>query len=297
MRRFAFILAFAFSTKVAGLCLAGTQINPTDLPPSPFSLPASTEPQSASYSRDAAAALKIHAASTNAAVQKTLGEIRAMKEQLAAQEKTARQKDPLLLTCDQFIEKTHDWVMEKHHAEMETESAFFFSTNPAEAGERRKLESDLTRMMELLMFHELGGNTNFAPLQKSLYAIVEQFSRQDTNASSRQDICRYWWFDRFIGFPDTNRPAADCSFTNLQTQIGRRYDLLVAGLTKIQRDKNIPPEAIAGLKYGHLYRTLDGMCEVYLEARTPPELQKLRENLHRKIIDLSWLERQPPNAH
>lgn len=291
MRRFACILAFVFSMKLAGLCLAGTQINPTDLPPSPFSLPATTEPQSASYSRDATAALKIHAASTNAAVQKTLGEIRAMKEQLAAQEKIAWQADPLLLTCDQFIEKTHDWVMQKHQAEMMAESAFFYSTNPVAAGELRKFESDLTRMVELILFHELAGNTNFAPLQNSLFAIAAQFSRQDTNASSRQDICRYWWFDRFIGFSDTNRPAADCSFTNLQTQISRRYDLLVAGLAKIQREKNIPPEAIAGLKYGHLYRTLDGMCEVYLEVRTPPELQKLREDLRRKIIDLSWLEK------
>ena len=282
---------------LAGLPGALAQPNPTDLPPSPFSLPASTEPQSASYSRDAARALELHVASTNAAVQKALGEIRNLKEQLASLEKTAWQKDPLLLTCDKFIEQTHDWVVAKHHAEMAAESAYFFSTNPVEAGQLRKLESDLTRMVELILFKELGGNTNFSPLQISLYEIAEQFSRQTTNASSRQDICRYWWFDRFIGFPDTNRPAGDCSFTNLQTQIGRRYEFLVAGLAKIQRDKNIPPEALAGLKYGHLYRTLDGMCEVYLEARTPPELQKLREDLRRKIIDLSWLEKEPPYAH
>ena len=285
------------SAWLAGLACAPAQINPTDLPPSPFSLPATTEPQSATYSRDAARVLELNAASTNAAVQKSLGEIRGMKEKLASLEKTAWQKDPLLLTCDQFIEKTHDWVMAKHHAEMQAELDYFSTTNPAEAEERRKLESGLTHMLEMILFHELGGNTNYARLQKSLYEIVEQFSRQTTNASSRQDICRYWWFDRFIGFPDTNRPAGDCSFTNLQTQIGRRYDLLVAGLTKIQRENNIPPAAIAGLKYGHLYRTLDGMCEVYLEARTPPELQKLREDLRRKIIDLSWLEKEPPYAH
>jgi len=99
-------------------------------------------------------------------------------------------------------------------------------------------------------------------------------------------------FDRFIGFPDTNRPAGDCSFTNLETQISRRYELLVAGLAKVQRDKNIPPEAVAGLKYGHLYRTLDGMCEVYLEVRTPAEVQKLREELSRKFVDLSWADQQ-----
>jgi hypothetical protein len=182
--------------------------------------------------------------------------------------------------------------MANHHAEMEAAMTYFFSTNDqATVESRRRLASDLTRMLELILFHELAGNTNFAPLQKSLYEIVEQFSRQATNASSRQDICGYWWFDRFIGFPDTNRPTGNCSFTNLQTQIGRRHELLVAGLAKMQRDKNVPPAALAGLKYGQLYRTLDGMCEVYLDVRTPPELQKLREDLRRKIIDLSWLEK------
>lgn len=281
---------------LAGLTAAPAQINPTDLPPSPFSLPAATEPQSASFSRDAVAALEMHAASTNAAVQKTLGEIRELKQKLAAQEKIAWQNDPLLLTCDQFIEKTHDWVMKKHHAEMAAESAFFYSTNPAEASARRKLESDLTRMIEMILFHELGGNTNYAPLQKTLYEILGEVFKQNTNATTGPDLYAYWRFDRFIGYPDTNRPTRDHSFTNLQAQIGRRYDLLVAGLAKIQQERNIPPEAIAGLKYGDLYRTLDGMCEVYLEIRTPPELQKLREDLRRKIIDLSWLEKEPPHA-
>jgi hypothetical protein len=241
--------------------------------------------------------MDFHAASTNAAVQKTLGEVREMTETLAAQEKIAWQKGPLLLTCDQFIEKTHDWVMAKHHAEMEAEAAYFYSTNPAEAGSRRKLESDLTRMMELILFHELGENTNYAKLQKSVYDILGQVSEQNTNANTGPDLFAYWRFDRFIGCPDTNRPSENHSFTNLQAQINRRYDLLVAGLAKIQREKNIPAEALAGLKYGELYRTLDGMCEVYLEARTPPELQKLREELRRKIIDLSWLEKQQLHAH
>src|ERR1039457_6494474 len=79
------------------------QIIPTDLPPSPFSLPASTEPQSARYLRDATRALELHAASTNAAVKQLMGEIRDMKQKLADLEAEAWRKDPLLLTCDQFI--------------------------------------------------------------------------------------------------------------------------------------------------------------------------------------------------
>lgn len=291
MRSFSFSLVLC--AWLAGLVGARAQTNPTDFPPSPYSLPASTVPHSAWYSRDAGRALELHAASTNAAVQKALGEIRDMKEQLASLEKTAWQNDPLLLGCDQFIEKTHDWVMAKHHAEMAAGTRYFFSTNDTATVEpRRRLESDLTRMMEMILFHELGANTNFAPLQKTLYEIIETAFKQNTNANHGPDLFIYWRFDRFIGYADTNRPSGDHSYTNLQAQISRRYDLLVAGLAKIQREKNIPAEAVAGLKYGDLYRTLDGMCEVYLEVRTPPELQKLREDLRRKIIDLSWLE--PP---
>jgi hypothetical protein len=280
------------SAWLAGSPVVLAQTNPTDLPPSPFSLPAATEPQSASYSRDAARALELHAATTNAAVKKLLGEIRDMKQRLAVLETNAWQTDPLLLTCDQYIEKAHGWVMEKHGDELGAGMTYFLSTNDqATVGSRRKLESDLTRLMDMILFKELGGNTNFAPLQKSLYQIFEDVYQQNTNATARPDIYAYWWFDRFIGYPDTNRPTGNYSFTNLQAQINQRYDLLTAGLARIQQEKNIPAEALAGLKYGHLYRTLDGMCEVYLEVRTPPELQKLREDLRRKIIDLSWLEK------
>jgi hypothetical protein len=169
---------------------------------------------------------------------------------------------------------------------------FFFSTNDqATVESRRRMESDLTRMMDFVLFKELGDNTNFAPLQKSLYGILEEVFKQNTNNTARPDLFRYWWFDRFIGYPDTNRPVADGSFTNLQVQVGKRYEFILAGIAKFQQQKNIPTEVVAGLKYGHLYRTLDGMCEAYLETRTPPELQKLREDLRHQIIDLSWLEK------
>jgi hypothetical protein len=119
------------------------QINPLDLPPSPFSLPASTEPQSAWYLRDATRALELHAASANAAVQQLLGETGGMKQKLTALEAEAWQKDPMLLTCDQFIEKTHDWVMDKHQAEMDAEARYFFavtnSPKPGNAGNWRAI--------------------------------------------------------------------------------------------------------------------------------------------------------------
>jgi hypothetical protein len=270
---------------------APAQTNPLELPPSPFSLPSSTELQSFWYERDAARALELHAASTNAAVQNALKEIRETKEKLAVMETNTWQKDPMLLLCDRFIEKTHDWVMEKHHAELDAEADFFFSTNDTKTVEsRRRLHSDLTRMMDMILLNELADNTNFAPIQRAVYDSVERIVQTATNAS-KPDVFQYWRFDRFIGYPGTNRPVANNSYTNLQPQIHKRYDLLVAGIAKIQQQQNIPAQAVAGIKYGHLYRTLDGLCETYLDINTPPELQKLREDLRRKIIDLSWLDK------
>ncbi len=269
------------------------QINPMDLPPSPFSLPASTEPQSASYLRDAGRALELHAASTNATVKQLLGEIRDMKQRLVVLETNAWQKDPLLLTCDRYIEKTHEWVMEKHHAEMEAETRYFFgSTNQPEAGERQKLENDLSHMMHLILLKELGDNTNFAPLLKSTFDNLEMLRKMNTNSVSHPErqYYPYWQSDRLIGYRLTRPPALTNSFAEILKEIGKRYALLTAKVAQIRREQNIPLAAVAGVKYGDLYRMLDGAAEMYLDCRTPPEVRKLREDLSRKFVDLSWLD-------
>ena len=78
---------------------------------------------------------------------------------------------------------------------------------------------------------------------------------------------------------------------NFQKTKGTNYDVALAREAQIQRENNIPPAALAGVKYGYLYRMLDGAAEMYLDCRTPPEIQKLREDLRRKFIDLSWRDK------
>ena len=270
------------------------QTNPLDLPPSPFSLPASAEPQSAWYLRDATRALELHAASTNAAVIQLLGEIRDMKQKLTDMEAEAWRKDPMLLTCDQFIEKTHDWVMAKHQAEMNAEAGYFLAvTNQPEAGERRKLENDLSQMMNLILLKELGDNTNFAPLIKSTFDNLEMIRLMDTNSVNTNSAAHpergyfpYWQQDRLIGYRRTGPLVLTNSFAEVMKEVGKRYNLALAKEAQIQRTNNIPPTALAGIKYGCLYRMLDGAAEMYLDCRTPPEVRQLREDLRRKLVDL-----------
>ena len=270
------------------------QTNPLYLPPSPFSLPASTEPQSAWYLRDAARALELRAASTNAAVMQWLGEIRDMKQKLAGLEAEAWRKDPMLLACDQFIEKAHDWVMAKHQAEMNAEAGYFLAvTNQPEAGERRKLENNLSQMMNLILLKELGDNTNFAPLIKSTFDNLEMVRLMATNSVNTNSAAHpergyfpYWQCDRLIGYRQTSPPVLTNSFAEIMKEVGKRYDLALARVAQIQRTNNIPPAALAGVKYGSLYRMLDGAAQTYLDCRTPPEVQKLREDLRSKLIGL-----------
>jgi hypothetical protein len=262
-------------------------------------LPASTEPQSAWYLRDATRALELHAANTNAAVIQLLGEIRDMKQKLADLEADAWRKDPTLLTCDQFIEKAHDWVMAKHQAEMDAEARYFLAvTNQPEAGKRRKLENDLSQIMDVILLKELGDNTNFAPVIKCTFDYREILRRVETDSVNTNSAAHperyyfpYWEHDRLIGYRQTGPLVMTNSFAEVMKEIGKRYDLALARVAQIQRTNNIPPAALAGVKYGSLYRMLDGAAQTYLDCRTPPELQKLREDLRRKLIGLPRLDK------
>jgi hypothetical protein len=223
-----------------------------------------------------------------------LGEIRDMKQKLTGLEAEAWRKDPMLLTCDQFIGKTHDWVMAKHQAEMDAAARFFLAvTNRPEAGERRTLENDLSLIMNVILLKEQGDNTNFAPLIKSTFDNLEMIRLMDTNSVNTNSATHpergyfpYWQCDRLIGYRPTSPLVLTNSFAEVMKEFGKRYDLALAREAQIQRTNNIPPAALAAFKYGSLYRMLDGAAQTYLDCRTPPEIQKLREDLRRKLVEL-----------
>jgi hypothetical protein len=51
----------------------------------------------------------------------------------------------------------------------------------------------------------------------------------------------------------------------------------------------IPADALAGLKFGELYRLLDGVAQIAVELRTPKELIDLRQKLRTQVIKLANL--------
>jgi len=270
----------------------GTEV---DFPPSPFSLPAATLPQSAQFLRDADQALAWQMATTNAVATKLAGEILELKQKLTGLETEAFQKDPLLLTCDRYIEKPHEWVRSSHAAEMNAAAQFFDATNPVTAGQLRKLQHDLSQLMELRLLKELGGNTNFAPLIKSVFDNLEMIRQLDTNAVARpeQQYYPYWQSDRLIGYHPASRPGLTNSHAVVLQEIEKRYELLGAKVTQLQQEENLPPSVVAGIRYSCLYRMLDGTAEMYLDCRTPAEVRQLREDLQRTIGELSRVKDQP----
>jgi hypothetical protein len=172
---------------------------------------------------------------------------------------------------------------------MNAEAGYFLAvTNQPEAGERRKLESDLSQIMNLILLKELADNTNFAPLIKSTFDNLEIVRLMDTNSAAHPErgYFPYWQQDRLIGYRQTSSPVLTNSFAEVMKEIGKRYDLALARVAQIQRTNNIPPAALAGVKYGCLYRMLDGAAQTYLDCRTPQELQKLREDLRSKLVGL-----------
>jgi len=270
----------------------GTEV---DFPPSPFSLPAASVPQSARLLRDADQALAWHLAATNAAGIQLQGEIRELKKKLTTLEAEAFQKDPLLLTCDRYIEKPHDWVMSRHAAEMKVAAQFFYATNPVSAGQLRNLQHDLSQLMELRLLKELGGDTNFAPLIQATFDNLEMIRQLNTNSAARPErqYYAYWQSDRLIGYHPASRPRLTNSLAAVLQEIDKREELLGAKMAKLQQEKDLPPAAVAGIRYGCLYRMLDGAAEMYLDCRTPGEVRQLREDLEHKISALSRVKESP----
>ncbi|HTJ00878.1 MAG TPA: hypothetical protein VL527_18495 [Dongiaceae bacterium] len=262
-----------------------------ELPPPPTALAAGTVPQSAWYARDAEQALKQHATSTNAAVKKLLGEIGAMKQKLTDAEAAAWQKDPMLLQCDQYIEQTHDWVMKNHAAEFGAQMAYFGATNAPNLPQRQQAASELNDLTHFILFKELSDNSDFRKYMEAAFQAMSQLRQAHPEVPSlANSYFPYWQCDRLIGYPQTAKPAPLAAFADVLRELEKRYPLCLAKVTQIQREQNIPAPVIAGLKYGNLYRMLDGAAEFYLEVRTPPALAQLREDLRHKIIELSHAE-------
>ncbi|MGO8696562.1 MAG: hypothetical protein ACLQVY_02430 [Limisphaerales bacterium] len=259
----------------------GDQSQAHDLPPVP-----STVPEPARVLAILESHADLNPASTNQTELDLVGEIKAMKGKLQEMEAATYAKDPLLRIYGQYIDTTHDWVMKYHAREFNVANQYFNSGGQTNSPEVRKGRHELIDLIDMDLYHELANHTNFAPLLKAAFeAATGKDARLGTSYARN---------DTLIGFRTATAPAPVNTFAAYAAEIELRSALVKAKLDEVQRELAVPDEVVSGWAYGDLYRMLDGMAQLYVDLRTPQELTKLREQLRRKYIDLSWL--QAPSA-
>jgi len=222
---------------------------------------------------------------TNQAEMTLIGEIKELKNNLLSLNTALNEKDPMLRVYARYVETAHDWVIKTHGREFSAANQYFSSSGTNQPSQR--VRDQVFGLIDMALYRDLASNTNFAPLLKSIFETV---GRQSPVFRSQYAYARN---DALIGFRPATPPEPVTTFEQYVGELDQRYNLILSKLEQIQNHEGIPAEAITGWRYGNLYRLLDGSAQLYVEANTPEEIQKLQQQLIQKDIALS-LRRMPP---
>lgn len=265
----------------------GAQFELRDFPPSPFDpmFSSDTFPETDPALRRLDRDVDLNAVITNQAELTLMGEIKELKSNLLSLNAALNVKDPMLRVYARYVNTAHEWVMKTHVREFDAAHQYFSSdvTNPP----AQQLRRQVVGLIDMALYRDLASNTNFAPLLKSIFETV---GRRSPDYRSLYVYPRY---DALIGFHPATPPKPATTFEEYVAELDQRYYLVLSKLEQIQNNEGIPAETIRGWMYGDLYRFLDGSAQLYVEANTPEEIQKLHQQLIQKDIALSLL-RAPP---
>ena len=261
----------------------GDQFKLRDFPPSPFEanvlgqVGPKPDPMVDNLVRD----LDLTIRSTNQLEMSLIAEITTLTNKLFTLQEAANANDPMLQVYGRYIETAHDWVMKKHGDEYWVGNRYFSSGTPSSSEQR--IRSGAIDLIDIALYKDVASNTNFAPLLKAAFETIERRLPGQLGGS-------YARADKLIDFHPSEPVKPVTTFEAYLAEISQRYDLVLAKLEQIQRDQNIPSEAITGWMYGDLYRLLDGSAQQYVMLSMPEEIGKLRQQLQRKTIELSRLQ-------
>jgi hypothetical protein len=228
----------------------------------------------------------LNAVITNQAEMTLIDEIKVLKNNLLSLNTALNEKDPMLRVYARYVETAHDWVIRIHGREFSAAHQYFSSADTNQPSQR--VHNQVVGLIDMALYRDLASNTNFAPLLKSIFETVGRRSpvyRSQYNTYARNDA--------LIGFHSATPPEPVTTFEEYVAELDQRYNLVLSKLEQIQNNEGIPAEVITGWMYGDLYRFLDGSAQLYVEANTPEEIQKLQQQLIEKVIALSLL-RMPP---
>ncbi|MEI7938240.1 MAG: hypothetical protein WCK27_16240 [Verrucomicrobiota bacterium] len=263
----------------------GEQFKLRDFPPSPFdakftaTTSLETDPALRRVDRD----VDFNAVITNQAAMALIADIKELKDKLLSLKSAVNAKDPMLRVYAQYVDTAHDWVMKAHGREFTAANQYFssYATNQT----TQLVRDRAIRLIDMALYTDLASNTNFAPLLKSTFETLSRKSPKLRSSYARNDA--------LIGFQRTAPPKPVTTWEAYVVELDQRYGLVLIKLEQIQSREAIPAEVITGSMYGDLYRTLDDSAQQYVMLNTPEEIQKLQQELIRKVIELSRLQAPP----
>lgn len=261
----------------------GDQFKLRGFPPSPFEANVSGQvwPKPDPIVNNLVRDVDLTVVSTNQLEMSLIAEITTLTNKLFTLQEAANVDDPMLRVCGRYIETAHDWVMKNHGHEYWVGNRYFSSGTPSPSEQR--IRSGVVDLIDIALYKDVASNTNFTPLLKAAFETIERRLPGQLGGS-------YARADKLIDFHPSEPVKPVTTFEAYLAEIAQRYDLVLTKLDQIQREQNIPGEAITGWMYGDLYRLLDGSAQQYVMLSMPEEIGKLRQQLQRKTIELSRLQ-------
>jgi hypothetical protein len=269
-------------------------LDPNDLPPYPSVGSPEVLTHSQRNARQLVGGLTPSPANADADEQALAKAVDELIKQLDAAEAKAYRDDPALLLSDTYQGRAHEWVMDRHGTEFN--ASLKFSKHP-KTKEAQMRMSKVVSLIDMILFFELANDPNFRPLFASFYDAADLMRK--TNKTGFRDLYDHARNDKLIGYTSEFAPPPVSSLEECLGELHKRYPLLLTKLEELKTEAAIPSDVFAGIKFGELYRMLDGVAQNAVLMRAPKEVEDLRQQLRTKVIQLANLrakrQQQPAN--
>ena len=188
-------LALAITLALNAYCgeLPAQPFKLRDFPPSPFEprFAASAWPKEDPVVDSIEREVKLRPATTNEAEVALIEEIKELRGRILDLEAGADLADPWLRISDNYVETAHDWVMKNHWREFGAANRYFSSPAPTPAAQRAR--NHVTDLVDMALFRDLAGNTNFAPWFKAFFDESERHVPGEFSRSYARNDSLNWF--------------------------------------------------------------------------------------------------------
>ena len=123
-----------------------------------------------------------------------------------------------------------------------------------------KVHGRLLNLYGLILTKELIEDPRFSPLLKEAFTALAEFRERG--------LPIYANCDREIGLRQTPPPPGPIAFERWLPELTKRYDKLVAKVEEIEKQENLSPEVVVGIKNETVKRLLEHAVGIYIDSRS-----------------------------